>query len=343
MKKLLMVFMAFVGITSTAFAAPKEYKAPDGFLCARVDVEVDEDDSSKILWTLNGNPYSYATIYFDTGKAEAHSGCDYAEIVNQLPKADDIEQLVLIGSADKQGDNKGYDNTGLAKRRLDYVIDLFEKDGKTILSHSYVAGSESAKIFSLGTDNQEFRSVDIYVIWKLPTCDSNTMTTVSDLQKKLASYNGPERSRLNTAFTKVNDLCKKSGAVLTTSQAEAYQKALADLANVIATIRNENTEVQALVDDSEINGLLIVAYHGLVKQTLDDMGLSVWRTAEGNFNGARLASDSIAGVVLGTAGGLITSHLVKKGQIKNGFEDIQCTIGGQKVADWGDEFTVGIR
>ncbi len=82
-------------------------------------------------------------------------------------------------------------------------------------------------------------------------------------------------------------------------------------------------------------------------KSLDDiMGtlkVDVWKTAEGNFNGARLASDSIAGVVLGTAGGLITSHLVKKGQIKNGFEDIQCTVGGQKVADWGDEFTVGIR
>ena len=71
--------------------------------------------------------------------------------------------------------------------------------------------------------------------------------------------------------------------------------------------------------------------------------VTVWKNAEGNFNTARLASDSIAGVVLGTAGGLITSHLVKKGQVKAGFEDIQCTVGGQKVADWGDEFTVGIQ
>lgn len=70
---------------------------------------------------------------------------------------------------------------------------------------------------------------------------------------------------------------------------------------------------------------------------------SVWKDKEGNFNKARLASDSIAGVVLGTAGGLITSHVVKKSQIKSGFEDIQCTVGGQKVADWGDEFTVGIK
>ena len=70
---------------------------------------------------------------------------------------------------------------------------------------------------------------------------------------------------------------------------------------------------------------------------------SVWKDAEGNFNTARLASDSIAGVVLGTAGGLITSHVVKKNQVENGFEDIKCTIGGQNVAEWGDQFRVGIQ
>ena len=66
-----------------------------------------------------------------------------------------------------------------------------------------------------------------------------------------------------------------------------------------------------------------------------------WKDAEGNFNTARLASDSIAGVVLGTVGGVVTARLVKKSQIKKGFEDIQCHIGGQPVADYGDEFTVG--
>ncbi|MBO4626035.1 MAG: hypothetical protein J5679_02025 [Alphaproteobacteria bacterium] len=71
--------------------------------------------------------------------------------------------------------------------------------------------------------------------------------------------------------------------------------------------------------------------------------LTVWKTKEGDFNKSRLASDSIAGVVLGTAGGLITSKVVKKNQVKSGFEDVQCTIGGQKVADWSDEFTVGVQ
>ena len=80
-----------------------------------------------------------------------------------------------------------------------------------------------------------------------------------------------------------------------------------------------------------------------LNEVLATLKVTVWKDAQGNFNTARLASDSIAGVVLGTAGGLITSHVVKKNQVKTGFEDIQCTVGGQKVADWGDEFTVGIR
>ncbi len=71
--------------------------------------------------------------------------------------------------------------------------------------------------------------------------------------------------------------------------------------------------------------------------------VSVWKDADGKFNTARLASDSIAGVVLGTTGGLITSKLVKKNQIEDGFEKLQCTIGGQSVATWGDQFNVGIQ
>lgn len=73
------------------------------------------------------------------------------------------------------------------------------------------------------------------------------------------------------------------------------------------------------------------------------LDVSVWKDEEGNFNTARLVSDSIAGVVLGTAGGLITSSVVKKNQVKSGFEDIMCTIGGQPVGSYGDEIQVGIQ
>lgn len=69
----------------------------------------------------------------------------------------------------------------------------------------------------------------------------------------------------------------------------------------------------------------------------------VWKNDDGEFNTARLVSDSIAGVVLGTTGGIITSKIIKKNQLKRGFEDLKCTIGGQDVANYGDEFNVGLK
>lgn len=69
--------------------------------------------------------------------------------------------------------------------------------------------------------------------------------------------------------------------------------------------------------------------------------LSVWKNTEGNFNTARLVSDSAAGVVLGTVGGVVTATLVKKNQIKKGFESIQCTVGGQTIGGYGDQIKIG--
>lgn len=87
----------------------------------------------------------------------------------------------------------------------------------------------------------------------------------------------------------------------------------------------------------------IKAAHEKLATISNAWGRSHWKTAYGNFNGARLASDSVAGVVLGTAGGLITSNVIKKNQVRGGFEDLRCVIGGQTVADWGDQFMVGVQ
>ena len=70
---------------------------------------------------------------------------------------------------------------------------------------------------------------------------------------------------------------------------------------------------------------------------------SVWKNADGSFNAARLASDLTAGVVLGTVGGVVSGVLIKKSQVEKGFDALNCTINGQKVADWGDEFSVKFR
>ena len=109
--------------------------------------------------------------------------------------------------------------------------------------------------------------------------------------------------------------------------------------NVVSTVpqNQQNQQGQQVSRNRILNAV----------KTIDDiesnLGLSVWKDSEGNFNTSRLLSDSIAGVVLGTAGGLITSSVVKKNQVESGFEDIQCTVGGQVVAGWGDEFRVGIQ
>lgn len=125
------------------------------------------------------------------------------------------------------------------------------------------------------------------------------------------------------------------------SRSQAGYDAMVNLVNVyIEDCQAKQKENDALNQRNKLNSLnasILGAMDGWKKT------LSVWKTNKGDFNTARLASDSVAGVVLGTAGGLITSKVVKKNQVKTGFEDISCTIGGQKVADWSDEFTVGIQ
>ncbi len=74
-----------------------------------------------------------------------------------------------------------------------------------------------------------------------------------------------------------------------------------------------------------------------------EAGKSGWKTAEGKFNTTRLASDLTAGVVLGTVGGVVSGVVIKKKQVEKGFDALHCTVGGQKIADWGDTFTVGLQ
>ena len=109
-------------------------------------------------------------------------------------------------------------------------------------------------------------------------------------------------------------------------------------ANVVSPVVDDDTAQKLKRSRAKITS----AYNDLVG-IAKGFKVSVWKNKEGNFNTARLASDSIAAVVLGTTGALVTSSIVKKNQVEGGFEDIKCTIGGQTVADWGDEFRVGIQ
>ena len=108
----------------------------------------------------------------------------------------------------------------------------------------------------------------------------------------------------------------------------------------ITTSRNDATSMQSRQSASQSR---ISRLSGKLKEMQEGFKVTVWRNEDGTVNTTRLASDSIAAVVLGTTGGLVTSHVVKKNQVNKGFDDIQCTVGGQSVAGWGDEFRVGIQ
>lgn len=123
--------------------------------------------------------------------------------------------------------------------------------------------------------------------------------------------------------------------------ATEYNRRMSELRALI----NEQIQITLIQEQQTTSTSEITKIVKEIKSTNEQLqgDVTVWRDAEGDFNTARLASDSIAAVVLGTAGGLITSHVIKKNQVKNGFEDINCSIGGQTVAGWGDEFNVGIQ
>ena len=93
---------------------------------------------------------------------------------------------------------------------------------------------------------------------------------------------------------------------------------------VNAELQNAKTKLDSFFRDAEANR-------------------SGWKTADGKFNSTRLASDITAGVVLGTVGGVVSGVVIKKKQVEKGFDALHCTVGGQKVADWGDEFSVGLQ
>jgi len=107
------------------------------------------------------------------------------------------------------------------------------------------------------------------------------------------------------------------------------------------TITGDNSQTIATMQNA--SRLKITRAYARMNALSDNFQVSAWRDEQGDFNTSRLASDSIAAVVLGTTGALVTSHIVKKNQLSSGLDDIQCTVGGQVVASFGDEFSIGIQ
>lgn len=286
------------------------------------------------------------TIYFDNDESTIPSDCksDVDKIIQDLrAKSADIETVLLFGSASAVGGPTI--NAPLAQARVNTINKMLTDAGITTCKYktdsdgnattfegrcAHISMGDSLKRAVSPTDNSDstwyYRAVFMFVIYKGDICDASTIDALNRLSAKVSDPS--IKSSLNDA----TEICNKDkqDQLLLRSQRQQIMDAIA------AAIK-KYPELSSGMPAGVLADAIIAIRDSLA------LSVSVWKNAEGEFNYARLASDSIAGVVLGTAGGLITSSVVKKNQIKNGFEDIMCTVGGQNVANWGDEFRVGIK
>ncbi len=137
---------------------------------------------------------------------------------------------------------------------------------------------------------------------------------------------------------KIAQYLKSIGAVQKNTTAARYNA----LITTLKTVKEEGSTDDAAARALQQQIARVESISAKINATVGALDVSVWRNEEGKFNTSRLLSDSIAGVVLGTAGGLITSSVMKKSQVEKGYENIGCTVGNQSVANWGDEFVIGM-
>ncbi|MFQ6760569.1 MAG: OmpA family protein [Alphaproteobacteria bacterium] len=286
------------------------------------------------------------TIYFDNDSSDIPTDCtsEVDKLVADLAsKQDDIETFLLFGSADGTG-NSNY-NARLAQNRVNTVANKLKDSGFTdeqlceysddgnVLSYGcarFTMGDAFGRARGYLESSELARAVFMFVIYKGDICDEKTIEALDALSAKVTDTD--IKSKLDAAKQICNSNSKDQ--MLLRSQRQQIMGAISE---ALQKYPDAWKDVPADLSATILANGIIAVRDSLVR------GASVWKTDKGTFNYARLASDSIAGVVLGTAGGIITSNVVKKNQIKSGFEDVMCTVGGQNVANWGDEFRVGVR
>lgn len=279
---------------------------------------------------------------FQTGKPELTDTCK-EQFISELPKylKEDTINILVIGYASRLGN--ATNNAELATNRADHIRTIIQSQQKgitkDITTNIRSAGESTHNTIDFGENNPEnnpkARSVEVTFSYPQLTQKYQDIIFLKGWKEKHLSSSDTQcnADELFTEYIKhlrVGSLDKDFPQNNINTAME----------NCKVAAGNNTDAANEIINYTEIRGI----YGELTTIHKKFSGnISVWKNADGKFNTARLASDSIAGVVLGTAGGLITSNVVKKNQIENGFEDIKCTIGGQNVAAWGDQFRVGIQ
>ena len=296
-------------------------------------------------------------VFFETGISEAQDGCvdsfnRIRDELNRLWTGGNVDRFVVVASADRQGDSSGYDNPQLSIDRYEYIERNVLPNGGIV---PWAAGSAAAREFGEDPDmidDPAFRAVYIYAVWRLARCQEDFVNNLGRYETELQEALGDEQYKdyeqdIQNALQGVRrakQICDRPGKQLLASEDEELQKVyglLLLVAEEVPMIATTNITV-GLTSIYVISSAIDLYYSNLLRLR-DGLGLSEWRDEKGNFNTTRLVSDSVAGVVLGTVGGIVTSKLVKKNQIKKGFEDLSCAVGGQTVAGYGDHFMVGLK
>ncbi len=288
-------------------------------------------------------------VYFDNASSAVPGECNdnVSAMANSIKSIEaQLNGILLFATADKTGTTEN--NVTLAQGRLTAVKNALSTARVTSALYDCTSDSDGpCASFAAGDqpweEGSQFqgRAVYIFLIYNenpvgqsVNICNNTVRDALTGLLSKLAGY----KAEVSAAETKLQDLIEFCEG----GKPNAGQNDVNDFENklkaLLGALPSDLGELEYF--KSELEGLnlqLKVARVQAIYAGLSTGG-SVWKNTDGKFNSYRLMADSTGAVVLGTAGALLSSHLIKKAQVKEGFEDLQCTIGGQLVANWGDEF-----
>ena len=359
-KRIIFAIMIFAVSGVSTFAVAKGPKQPDD------GWGTDTDKCIKINDRNIGFP-EYV-IYFENDKPKISKECKaevqkISDAIEQL-NPDDVSAIIIIGSASNTASDPH--DTALSVGRIATAHELIEnanpalgkklKDCDTQLPddecNEIAAGHANASRTNNGKTGI-LRQVDIYIRWALAAC---TPELRKDIKQYLAmideEIDGGNKDKALTEFKSKLEAAQKACGDEKHQMLKSEEKKIQDLLThtlqhydfKYATATASQTVTVYMEDYTASNyATLINNAYAQISSMASTFDRSVWRNANGEFNTSRLVSDTVAGVVLGTAGGIITSNIIKKNQLNNGYEDLQCTIGGQVVAGYDDQFTVGIQ
>ena len=363
MKKFFALLFAIVGFCGTSYSAMADdfiaWK-PDGVSSAptfktNVKKKGDNEDFPCVkIGGFGGIDGTIYKVYFKTGKYEFDNNCKGAidslktELKTKFENKE-VTGFVVVGSASEAGSTSAsgkVQNLELSQNReiaakkalLGDIPDTnvrFWAGG----SINHKAAKDKAKDNGEAApfdDDPEWRIAEIYLIYPGNLCNKSVIDALNVVEEAYGGLTQDNKNKVDELYKKViKEHCLTDGSRAVSN--DTYNND--ELLNLMTELVRVSGVPNAASIVNEISIDWLVDY----LNALAMVDTTVWRNEQGKFNTLRLVSDSVAGVVLGTVGGVVTSTVMKKNQLKRGFEFLRCNTGGQDLAGYGDEFVVSFQ